>query len=175
MIIKKKILSSVLLIQTKKDFDSSGYSQRLYDSKFFNKKIKNISFCDFNSSFCKTKGTIRGLHGQQKPFEEDKLFKTISGKTFHAVVDYRKTSRNYLKYSSLTLSEDDNSMLFVPKGFLHGFQSLKNNTLIIYNSSNVYSPENEILINYNDPYLSINWPIKKFIVSDKDKQLNFVK
>ena len=66
-------------------------------------------------------------------------------------------------------------MLFVPKGFLHGFQALKNNTFIIYNSSNVYSPENEILINYNDPYLNINWPIKKTIVSDKDKQLNFVK
>ena len=52
-------------------------------------------------------------------------------------------------------------MLFVPKGFLHGFQSLKDNTFIIYNSSNIHSPENEILINYGDPYLSIKWPIKK--------------
>ena len=66
-------------------------------------------------------------------------------------------------------------MLFVPKGFLHGFQSLKNNTFIIYNSSNIHSAQNEILINYNDPVLNINWPIKKIIISDKDKNSSYIK
>ena len=83
-------------------------------------KIKNISFCHFNSSFVK-KGTIRGLHCQKKPFQEDKLFKLISGKTFHVVVDYRKTSKNYLKHATIILSEDDDFMLFVPKVFFMDF------------------------------------------------------
>jgi len=174
MNIKKKILNSVLLIEIKKNSDSRGYFQRLYDRKIFKNKIKNISFCHFNSSFCKTKGTIRGLHGQKKPYQEDKLFKLISGKTFHVVVDYRKNSKNFLKCSNVIISEEDNYLLFVPKGFLHGFQSLKNNTFIIYNSSNIHSGENEILINYNDPKLNINWPIKNIIVSDKDSKLNFI-
>ena len=175
MNIKKKILDSVLLIEIKKNVDSRGYFQRLYEDKIFCKKIKNVNFCHFNSSYCKTKGTIRGLHGQRKPFQEDKLFKLISGKTFHVVVDYRKKSKNFLKYSSITISEEDNCMLFVPKGFLHGFQSLKNNTFIIYNSSNIHSAQNEILINYNDPVLNINWPIKKIIISDKDKNSSYIK
>ena len=172
MYIKKTILDSVFVIESKPICDDRGFFQRTFEKKFIHKINNKINFCDYNSSYSEKKGTIRGMHAQIKPFSECKIFKVINGKTFHVVVDIRSNSKFYLKWKSVIISDKNNLQLYVPKGFLHGCQSMENNTIIAYNSTSIHSPDHELVISYKDPDLKIKWPIKKTIISKKDKNAN---
>ena len=130
------------------------------------KKIKQI-----NVSKNKKKGTIRGLHLQEKPYTEDKFIFCIKGKILDVVVDLRKKSKTYGKYITFPLSEKNPKILFVPKNCAHGYQTLTDDTLILYFHTNIYSPKYESGITPEDKTLGIDWPIAKKIISDKDKKL----
>ena len=142
--------------------DNRGYFRELFTEKFL-----KVKFPFDMMSFSK-KNVIRGLHLQLKN-PQGKLLTVLSGKIFDVALDCRKKSKTYGKYFSTILSDKDNTSLYVPEGFAHGFCSLKNNTILHYKCTNYRSAKSEVGIMWNDPELKIHWPKKKFIISKKDK------
>ena len=116
------------------------------------------------------KNVLRGLHLQKK-FGQDKFISVVKGKIFDVVVDLRKDSEFYGKHMSFEISAEETKQLYVSAGFAHGFCVLENNTEVMYKVDNFHSKENNRAIVWNDPTLSIKWPVSQneCIVSDKDE------
>ena len=143
--------------------DNRGYFRELFTEKFL-----KVKFPFDMMSFSK-KNVIRGLHMQLKN-PQGKLLTVVSGKLFDVALDCRKKSKTYGKYFSIILSAKDNTSLYVPAGFAHGFCSLEDNTILHYKCTKYRHAKSEIGIMWNDPELKIHWPKKKFIISNKDKK-----
>ena len=161
-------------IKKKKYQDQRGYLSRIFCHDELKKKNILINIKQINITLTKKKGTIRGLHYQLPPYSETKMVSCIKGKIFDVIVDLRKNSSTYLKSYKEILSAKNQKSLIVPKGFAHGFQSLQDNCEILYFHTENYNPNYEDGINYNDPILSIKWPLKKTKISIRDKKLQFV-
>jgi len=150
--------------------DERGYFYEKYNHQFL--IDKNINFVQENISKSK-KGTIRGLHWQTKPNSQDKLVTCITGQIYDVAVDLRKSSKTFGQYCSIVLNEFENTSLWIPKGFAHGFQALTDNCIISYSVSGNFSKDGSQTINPLCPTIKIAWPIKNFILSDNDsKALN---
>ena len=170
MIIHKTDLEGLLLIETEPKIDARGYFTRIFcQEELQNKGGIDYSIAQINHSFCKQKGTLRGMHYQKEPHGEDKIITCISGKIFDVAIDLRKNSKTYRKWFSIELKENDNLLICIPKGFAHGYQSLVNNSLIQYFVSEYYTPSHESGILWNDPLFSITWPLKNPFLSEKDQ------
>ena len=142
--------------------DNRGYFRELFIEKNFKNKFP------FDIMSLSKKNVLRGLHLQMiNP--QGKLLTVIRGKMLDVAVDCRKKSKTYGKHFSIILSDKDNTSLFVPKGFAHGFCSLEDNTILHYKCTKYRSAKSEVGILWNDPELKIKWPTKKVIVSTKDK------
>tara|TARA_B110000014_G_C20037737_1_gene539175 strand:+ start:510 stop:1040 length:531 start_codon:yes stop_codon:yes gene_type:complete len=155
--------SGLKIVKGKNYYDNRGYFREIFKNKIF--KNKNFIFWCVSKS---KKNIIRGLHLQRK-VKQDLFVSVIKGKIFDVVVDLRKNSKKFGKYSSNILSEKNAKSLFVPSGFAHGFCSLANESVVLYGISNYRSTINEIGILWNDQSLKIKWPIKKPTISKKDK------
>jgi len=173
MIFNKTKIKDLFVISNFIIPDERGSFSRLFCQKEFNDHFdKNI--VQINRSFNKKKGTIRGLHYQEPPMSEIKIINCIKGSIFDAVVDLRKDSESFLKTFTLNLDANNNYALLVPEGFAHGFQTLENNTEILYFHSNYYSPDYERGLRYDDKLLGLNWPIEDRIISKRDKSFLFI-
>ena len=160
-IIKTKF-KDLLIIKRPTHRDNRGLLKELFEQKKFKKKF---IFDYFSVS---KKNVIRGLHLQfKKP--QAKLISVISGKIFDVVLDCRKNSKTFGKYFSIILSDKNNKSLLIPAGFAHGFYTFTNNTILHYKCSKYRNAKSETGIIWNDKDLKINWPIKKLIISKKDK------
>jgi len=167
-IIKTKF-KDLLVIKRPTHYDNRGFLKELFEQKKFKKKF---IFDYFSLS---KKNVIRGLHLQlNKP--QAKLISVINGKIFDVVLDCRKESPTFGKYFTIYISAKDNTSLYIPDGFAHGFCSLEDNTVLYYKNSNYRNKKYELGILWNDKDLKIKWPIKKPIISLKDKKnLSFSK
>jgi len=154
--------------------DERGLFARTFCKQEFRQIDHRKDFVQFNHSITLHKGTIRGLHYQKSPKSEVKLIRCVRGEVFDVIVDIRRNSSTFLQHISIELSEDNMQMIYVPEGFAHGFQTLENNTHLIYHHTNYYSPFHEKGIMYNDKLLNIAWPEKASILSDKDKSYPFL-
>ena len=143
--------------------DERGYFREILKNNFF--KDKNFIFWCMSKS---KKNVIRGLHLQAK-FQQEKFISVIKGKIFDVVLDLRIKSKTYGKQYTIILSEKNSISLFIPAGFAHGFCGLETDNLVFYGCTNYRSKKNEIGILWNDKTLKIKWPIKKPIISSKDK------
>jgi dTDP-4-dehydrorhamnose 3,5-epimerase len=168
MIIKKTKIEGVYLIDPEPRGDNRGYFARVFAKEELAKYGISYNIAHINRSLTAQKGTIRGLHMQTSPKQEDKLVQCLQGSIFDVAVDLRKKSKTYGKWVGEILSADNKRMLLVPKGFAHGFQTLEKNCLVEYFVTQKYSPEHEKGFRWNDPTLHIEWPIKKAILSEKD-------
>ncbi len=167
-IIKTKF-DGLLVIKRPTHYDNRGFLKELFEQKKFKKKFIFDYF-----SFSK-KNVVRGLHIQLKK-PQAKLISVISGKIFDVVLDCRKRSSTFGKCFTICISANDNTSLYIPEGFAHGFCSLANNTVIFYKNSNYRNKKYETGILWKDKDLKIKWPVKKPIISLKDKKnLNFSK
>jgi dTDP-4-dehydrorhamnose 3,5-epimerase len=110
------------------------------------------------------------MHMQTPPYSEKKIVRCLSGSVFDVAIDMRPNSPTYLKYVSQELSALNSSALVIPEGFAHGFQTLENNSIVHYTTSQKYSQEHERGIRYNDPAIDINWPMEATQVSKKDRE-----
>ena len=142
--------------------DNRGYFRELFIEKNFKNKFP------FDIMSLSKKNVLRGLHLQMTN-PQGKLLTVIRGKMFDVAVDCRKKSKTYGKHFSIILSDKDNTSLFVPKGFAHGFCSLEDNTILHYKCTKYRNAKSEVGILWNDPELKIKWPTKKVIISTKDK------
>jgi len=153
----------LFLIKTKIFFDNRGFFKEVFLKKIIK---KNLVFGCLSKS---KKNVLRGLHLQLKK-SQGKFITVVKGKIFDVALDLRKKSKTYRKVFEIVLSEKDNKSLFIPKGFAHGFLGLSNENIVYYLCTNYRSKDNEIGILWNDKNLKINWPIKKPILSPKDKK-----
>ena len=162
MIIKTKF-DGLILVKNKKFNDSRGYFKELIIEK--NLKVK---FPFHVMSFSK-KNIIRGLHIQTKN-PQGKFVTVIKGKIFDVTVDLRKKSKTYGKYFSKILSAKNSLSIYIPPGFAHGFCALDKENFVVYSCTQYRNAKSETGIKYNDQDLNIKWPIKKPILSIKDKK-----
>lgn len=161
-------ISGVYIIELEPREDSRGYFVRVFAKEKLKKAGIDFSIVHINRSLTVDKGTIRGMHYQRKPKEEDKIIQCLSGKIFDVALDLRRGSKTFGQWVSETLNPRSRKMFLVPKGCAHGFQTLEKNTVVEYFVTQYYAPDFESGVRYKDPYFSINWPIKKAIVSEKD-------
>ena len=149
--------------------DKRGYFFESYRDDIFKEKIGNINFVQENESYSK-KGTLRGLHFQTEPHSQSKLVRCVKGKVLDVVVDLRKKSKTFGKHFKIELTEKNGKSIFIPPGFAHGFLAREKENIVHYYNTNFRSSKHEIGIIWNDPSLKIKWPIKKPILSKKDKK-----
>jgi len=162
-------IPDVILIKPKVFEDDRGFFMETYKRSDFKDAGIDVNFVQMNHSRS-TYGVIRGLHFQREPYAQSKLVRCIKGEIFDVAVDIRKGSKTFGRHISVELSEENNCMLFIPKGFAHGFQVLSNDSDLLYLADAEYSPNHEDGIIWNDISLDINWPIINPRVSEKDKR-----
>lgn len=170
MIFKKGKINDSYIIELEKKQDERGFFARSFCYEEF--AAQNISFIPVqeNLGSTKYKYTIRGLHYQVPPHEEEKLVRCIQGALYDVIVDVRPESPTFKQWMGVELSSNDNRMLFVPKGCAHGYQTLKDNTKVSYMVSAFYKSEAERGIRWNDPAFNIEWKESEdIIISKKDR------
>jgi dTDP-4-dehydrorhamnose 3,5-epimerase len=150
--------------------DNRGFFMRTYDRKEFIKWGMNRTWMQENHSCSLKKGVIRGLHFQMPPYTEAKLVRCIRGRVLDVFVDLRRSSQTFGQWSSLELSQDNKAMVFIPRGFAHGFCTLTENSEVLYKVDNVYAPDHERGLAWNDPDLAIPWPVDQPILSERDSR-----
>lgn len=166
---KKTKIDGVCIITQEPRVDERGYFSRIFAKEELKKHGISFIILHANRSLTVERGMIRGIHYQRYPKQEDKLVQCIKGSIFDVALDLRRGSKTYGQWVGEILSEENKKMMIVPKGFAHGFQTLEKNCLVEYFVTQYYSPAYERGIRWNDPFFKINWPIKKAILSEKDK------
>ena len=160
-IIKTKI-KDLLILKSKNFRDNRGYLREI-----FRKDILNKNF-PFDLISCSNKNVLRGLHFQYK-YSQAKLITVTNGKILDVAVDLRKKSKTFGKHFSIILSEKDDFSFYIPENFAHGFLCMSKSCTIHYKLSNYRTPKYEKTIRWNDNKLKIKWPVKKPILSKKDR------
>lgn len=153
--------------------DTRGEFTRLYCFEEFNVMGLTKTISQINRSLSKNAGTIRGMHFQHYPFEEDKIVVCSSGRIYDVVVDLRPRSKTFLMWIARELTRSTG--VVVPAGCAHGFQTLENNSEIIYFVTNQYTEEAEDGVNPFDPLIKIEWPLSCSSISDKDSNRPFLR
>lgn len=169
MKLKSTKFKNLFIIEIESINDNRGFFARIWDKKIFQENGLDYSFVQSSISHNLKKGTLRGMHYQVKPYEEAKLVNCIKGKMFDVVIDLRLDSKTYLQKFEMELNSNDHKALFIPEGFAHGFQTLENNTDVLYHMSQFYSQSSERGIRWNDPAFKIKWPYKAIGISEKDQ------
>ncbi len=159
----KTKFKDLLLIKNKRYLDKRGYFKEIIKENHLKKKFPFLVM-----SYSK-KNVIRGLHIQSKN-SQGKFVTVIKGKIFDVALDLRKNSKTFGKVFKCILSEVNSKSIYIPEGFAHGFQCLEKENYIIYSCTKYREKNNEITIDINDKNLRINWPLKKQILSKKDKK-----
>ncbi len=161
-------LSGSYILEPEKLIDDRGFFARVWDQKIFDDLGINSKLSQCNISLTNTKGTIRGMHYQIKPYEETKLVRCTQGSIFDVIIDLRPTSNTYKEWIGYELSSQNHKMFYVPEGFAHGFQTLTDNVEIFYQVSEFYTPNAEKGIRWDDDDFNISWPLQHTIISKKD-------
>ncbi|QHA93703.1 dTDP-4-dehydrorhamnose 3,5-epimerase [Bacillus sp. N1-1] len=162
-------LAGLVIIEPIQHKDPRGFFMESYQKKNYEQLGIDCSFVQDNQSLSKDIGVIRGLHYQKEPYAQSKLVRVLSGAIFDVAVDLRPDSPTYGEWEGVLLSEENNRQLFVPKGFAHGFCTLKPHTQVFYKVDQYYSKEHDSGIRWNDPQIGIEWPVLDPILSHKDR------
>lgn len=170
----KTKIKDLLIIEPKIFGDDRGYFFESYNKKRFEKIVGEVLFVQDNESKS-SKGVLRGLHFQKPPYHQAKLVRCNEGKVLDVVVDLRNESKTYGQHLVVELSSNNKRQLFVPRGFAHGFIVQSDFAVFSYKVDNVYAPDYDSGIRWNDPILNIPWGIDKseILVSKKDSKLPF--
>ena len=155
--------------------DDRGYFVRTYDAAVFRAKGLQTSWVQENRSLSKRKGLIRGLHFQKPPHAETKLVQVVVGAIVDVFVDLRKDSDTFGQWDSIELSADYQRMVYIPKGFAHGFCTLTDEAMVLYKVDSYFAPEFEGGLSWNDENLNIRWPTDEPYLSAKDRGLPSLK
>ena len=168
MIFVETPLRGAYVIEVEKHEDERGFFARSWCAREFAAKGLDPHLVQCNVSFNKRKGTLRGLHYQIPPHGEVKLVRCTKGSLVDVIVDLRKDSPTFLKWFAVELTATNHRMLYIPKLFAHGFQTLEDDTEIFYQMSEFYEPAASKGLRWNDPRLGITWPLDERIISSRD-------
>ncbi|WP_057911625.1 dTDP-4-dehydrorhamnose 3,5-epimerase [Peribacillus muralis] len=176
MNITKTKLNGVMVIEPIIFGDHRGWFTETYNEENFKKAGIDIVFIQDNHSFSAIKGTLRGLHYQKDPKAQTKLVRCTKGSIFDVAIDIQKESPTYGEWFGVELSEENKKQLLVPKGFAHGFMTLTDDVEVQYKVDELYSPENDRGIIWNDPEIGIQWPMDiEPVLSAKDENAPLLK
>lgn len=173
MTIKESPLKGCFIIEPQIHKDHRGLFFEVYHKKNFEEATGYpVNFVQDNISVSK-KGVLRGLHFQTGQYAQAKLVQVLQGEVMDVVVDLRKGSATYGEHFKLTISSENRTCIFIPKGMAHGFLALSNEVVFAYKCDAFYNKESEAGIRYNDPDLKIDWetPINQLVISKKDLEL----
>ena len=165
---EKQLIKEVILVKPKVFKDNRGFFMESYKKSDFYEAGIDVEFNQDNHSKS-DKHVLRGLHYQIEPYSQAKLVRCTEGRIFDVAVDIRKNSPTYAKYVKVELSEDNNYMLYIPKGFAHGFVVLSDCAQLLYKASGEYNPQADRGIIWNDKDINIDWGIDfNPVLSQKD-------
>jgi dTDP-4-dehydrorhamnose 3,5-epimerase len=163
-------LGGAYLIDLEKIEDDRGFFARFSCEKEFTTYGLITRWLQMNTSLTNQQGSIRGLHFQRPPKAEAKLVRCLRGSVWDVIVDLRRNSNTFGKWHETELSENNRSMVYVPEGFAHGFQTLMPDVEMLYFHSDFHSPEHEGGLRYDDPALGIEWPLSVSDISKRDQE-----
>ena len=162
-------LKGAFIIEPQVFGDSRGYFMESYKKELFDRYIGPVDFIQDNESRS-SYGVLRGLHFQRGQWSQAKLVRVTEGRVYDVIVDLRRSSPTFGQYMGVELSDENKRQLFVPRGFAHGFAVLSETAQFCYKVDNVYAPQAEVTLLYNDPHVGVEWPIKPadMLLSEKD-------
>ena len=169
MIKEETALEGVYIITPEVFGDNRGWFYESYSKRALLQLGIDASFVQDNRSYSQKKGTLRGLHCQKEPHSQAKLVSCTRGKILDVAVDIRPSSPTYLKFIKVELSAENKKMLFIPKGFLHGFVTLTEDVELLYKADDFYFKDTEMTVRFDDPQIGIDWGEGEFTLSEKDK------
>jgi dTDP-4-dehydrorhamnose 3,5-epimerase len=167
-------LEGAYLIKPNPIIDERGWFCRTYCEDNFREYGLDSKWVQMNHSYNKKKGTLRGMHFQLNQFAEVKLVRCIRGSIYDVIIDLRENSPTLLKWFGYELSSENKTMLYIPKGFAHGFQTLEDDSEVLYCHSEFYKPGSESGLRYDDPSLNIDWPLTVDFISERDTKHKFI-
>ncbi len=168
-------LKGAYIIEPRVFGDNRGFFMETWSKKDFENAGLFYDFVQDNHSLSTVKGTLRGIHFQRGDKAQAKLVRCVRGAVLDVAVDLRPSSPTYLQWISAELSEANNKMFLIPKGFGHGFLTLTDHCEFLYKADACYAPEADGGIRWNDPDIGIDWPVTAPILSEKDKCAPFLK
>ncbi len=174
MIFTETILKGCFTIEVKAFGDERGLFARTYCKNEFAQIGFDKEFVQFNHSYNRFKGTLRGMHFQNAPYCEAKLIRCVQGAVLDVAVDIREGSPTFMQHINVELSAENMKSILIPEGVAHGFQTLEDNSSLIYHHSAFYTAGADNGLRYDDPALNINWPLTVTQVSEKDKQYKLI-
>lgn len=169
----KTDIEGVFILEPKVFNDARGYFFETYRKSDFDANVCVTDFVQDNESKS-SRGVLRGLHYQKGTFSQAKLVRVIKGKVLDVAVDLRKSSPTFGKYVMVELSEENKKQFFIPRGFAHGFLVLSEEAIFTYKVDNVYAPDQEASIRFDDKDINIDWPIDKSDIVTSKKDLEAV-
>ncbi len=161
-------LGGAYLIDLEKRGDERGFFARAFCSREFSRLGLTESFVQMNDSLSESRGTLRGMHYQLGDSAETKLVRCIRGSIWDCILDLRSKSPTFGQWYGAELSADNRKAMYVPKGFAHGFITLEDQSEVLYQVDEFYSPDNERGIRWNDTRFKIVWPLTPRVVSERD-------
>jgi dTDP-4-dehydrorhamnose 3,5-epimerase len=170
MIFSETGLPDAFLIDLERVEDERGFFARAWDERKLTEHGLESRIAQCNVSFNKRKGTLRGMHLQRPPHQEVKLIRCTRGGLFDVIIDLRPDSGAYRRWIGVELTAENRRMLYVPRGFAHGFQTLEDDTETFYMVSEYYTPGAESGVRWDDPVFGIEWPLgRPTEISEKDQ------
>ncbi len=168
MIFLSTPLNGLFVIESELRGDPRGYFTRIFCKNEFEKHGIRFDIVQASISFTAKKGTIRGMHFQRPPKEEDKIVQCVKGAIYDVALDLRDSSPTFGKWYAVELKGDEKKLFYIPRGFAHGFQTLTDDCEVQYLMSEFYVPECASGVRWNDPVFQITWPIEHPLASEKD-------
>jgi len=165
----KTKLPGVMIIEIEPQTDERGFFARVFCAEEFAQHGLNGNVAQSSVSFNHHKGTLRGMHWQSPPHAEDKLVRCTAGSIFDVVVDIGADSPHRGQWYASELSAENRKMLYIPRGYAHGFLTLANNTEIFYQISTPYAPSATRGFRWDDPDVAIKWPLAPTVISARDR------
>ena len=162
-------LAGAWLVSLEPHTDERGFFARVWCAEEFAARKLDTRVAQCSLSFNQRRGTLRGMHWQAAPHEETKVVRCVRGALHDVIIDLRPDSATYTRHFAAELSAENRLALYVPAGFAHGFQTLADDTEILYQISEFYAPEAGRGVRWNDPAFGIRWPIAGPLLSERDR------
>jgi dTDP-4-dehydrorhamnose 3,5-epimerase len=169
MVITETKLKGAFVVELEPFEDVRGFFARAWSDREFEAFGLNARFVETNISFNKKRGTLRGMHYQLPPYQQVKLVRCTRGSIYDVIIDLRTDSPTFKQWYALELSAENRLMLYVPGEFAHGFQTLRDNTEVFYQTSAYYAPEHGRGVRWNDFAFNITWPDDDLVMVERDR------
>jgi len=169
VILTQTPLAGAFVIEPEPLEDTRGLFARTWCRREFEARGLETRIAQCSTSFNRRKGTLRGMHYQRPPFAETKIVRCTRGSMYDVIIDLRSDSSTFTRHFALVLTVENRKMMYVPKGFAHGFQTLEDDTEVFYQISEFYSSEHARGVRWNDPAFGIRWPDDDRTIVDRDR------